>query len=97
MGFYFLSLIRLILVFWLVAFAYLTANTNIELIMGLLHLVVLFFLGVFTGKIAALWVYMQLSKRIVARANNITTKINKGISLLLVVIGLAQLGKLIFL
>ncbi|MEZ5041787.1 MAG: LysE family transporter [Saprospiraceae bacterium] len=85
-----------VLIFWLVAFAFLSANTHLMLHMGRLQLISLFFLGVFLGKILALWVYLQLSKRIAAKASNITSHLNKGISLTLVFIGLIQLAKLVF-
>lgn len=84
-----------VLVFWLVAFAYLTANTQVMIHMGLFQLILLFFIGVFIGKIFTLWLYLQLSKKIEKKAQNITVIVNKGIGLLILIIGSFQFINLI--
>jgi len=85
-----------VLVFWLVAFGYISAKTNIDLLMDQAHLIALFFTGVFLGKIAALCLYVHLSKRIARKAGNVKDRVNKGIGLVLAIIALVQLGKLTF-
>lgn len=83
-----------VLVFWLVAFSFISGNTTVMVNMGFTLRVVIFFLGVFVGKILALWVYLQLSKKIATKARNITHSINKGIAILLALLGIFQLIKL---
>ena len=85
-----------VLVFWLIAFAYLASNTQVMVRIGLLKLTLLFFMGVFIGKIFTLWLYLQLSKRIEKKAKNITKIVNKSIGLLVLVLGLIQLIRLLF-
>ena len=84
-----------VLVFWLVAFAFISSHTAVRIHMGMLQLVCLFFVGIFLGKIFALWIYVQLSKRIAKRAGDIKNKLNRGIGLLLLIIGIIQLSRLI--
>jgi len=85
-----------VLVFWLLAFAYLASNTAVMVRIGLLKLTLIFFAGVFIGKMFTLWGYLQLSKRIEKRAKDITKVINKGIGALVLILGIIQLVKLIF-
>ncbi len=84
-----------VLVFWLVAFAYISMHTPVMVQMGVVPLVIVFFLGIFAGKVIALWLYVQLSKRIASNASDIAAKLNKVIGGLLAVIGLFQLAKLL--
>lgn len=84
-----------VLVFWLVAFAYISSFISILDLMAALQLVVVFFAGVFLGKIFTLWLYVQLSKRIANKANGVKEKITAIIGILLLVIGSIQLVKLL--
>ena len=83
-----------VLVYWLVAFAFISSN-GLMVNMSLIELTLIFFAGVFVGKIFTLWLYLQLSKRIAAKASHLTQKLNKWIAILLVVLGVIQLVKLL--
>jgi len=83
-----------VLVYWLVAFAFISSN-GLMVNLSLTQLTLIFFAGIFVGKIFALWLYLQLSKRIASKASHLTEKINRGIAILLVVLGLVQLVKLL--
>jgi len=84
-----------VLVFWLLAFAYLASNTSVMVRIGLLKLTLLFFTGVFLGKIFTLWAYLQLSKKIEKKAKHLTKIINKVIGAIVLVLGSIQLIRLI--
>ena len=84
-----------VLVFWLLVFSYLATNTSVMVEMSFFLLTLLFFMGVFVGKIFTLWLYLQLSKKIEKRAQNITSIVNKSIGVLLLTIGCFQLFNLI--
>ena len=84
-----------VLVFWLLVFSYLATNTSVMVEMSFFLLTLLFFMGVFVGKIFTLWLYLQLSKKIEKRAQNITSIVNKSIGVLLLFIGCFQLFNLI--
>lgn len=84
-----------VLVFWLVAFAFISTNTPLDLHMGMAGWILLFFAGVFVGKIFTLWLYLQLSKRIARQAGHLTEQINKGIGLVVFALGCLQLVNLL--
>lgn len=84
-----------VLIFWLLAFTYLASVANVEPMMSVLYLTVLFFAGVFIGKLLVLFSYLKLSSLIAKKADDITQKINKVIAILLLVIGVFQLSKLL--
>ena len=83
-----------VLVFWLVAFAYLSSIAHIEPMMSILSLTVLFFTGVFFGKILVLYSYVKFSVYVAHKSQYLTTSLNKVMAVLLVCIGLIQLIKI---
>ncbi|MCG8328315.1 MAG: LysE family transporter [Chitinophagales bacterium] len=83
-----------VLIYWLVAFAFISSN-GLMVNLSLIELSLIFFAGIFVGKIFTLWLYLQLSKRIVSKASHLIEKLNKGIAVLLVILGCVQLVKLL--
>ena len=84
-----------VLVFWLVAFTYLSSIAQIEPMMSIFYLTLLFFLGVFTGKLLVLYCYVKFSVYIADKSQFFTSSLNKLIAVILACIGVVQLLKLI--
>ena len=84
-----------VLVFWLVAFTYLSSVAQIEPMMSIFYLTLLFFLGVFIGKLLVLYCYVKFSVFIADRSQIFTSSLNKVIAVILACIGIVQLFKLI--
>ena len=84
-----------VLIFWLVAFTYLATRVNISFQMSIWFLSVLFFAGVFMGKVFTLWLYIQLSNQVRKHVRNITLLVNKAVGVLLVLVGIIQWVKLV--
>lgn len=84
-----------VLVFWLVAFAYLASNLKISVRDNMSELAVLFFVGIFFGKCFLLWLYLLLSRQISKHVGQVSKYLNKIIGGLLILIGLIQMISLL--
>lgn len=85
-----------VLIYWIVAFGTINNNNLILSLSSSLFVLFLFFAGVYTGKVATLYLYSKFSLAIKNRVQNITLVINKVTGVLLIIIGLAQAIKLSF-
>lgn len=85
-----------VLIYWIVAFGIINNNNLMLSLSSSLFVLVLFFAGVYTGKMTTLYLYSKFSLAIKNRVQNITLVINKVTGILLIIIGLAQAVKLSF-
>ena len=80
--------------FWLLAFTIISTMAGHILDPRSGGHILVFMLGVFWGKIFALWLYTRLSSYMASSSSRVTTQLNKGVGLLLIVIGIVQFIKL---
>lgn len=85
-----------VLIFWVLAINFLNDNYFILSLQSSLSVLVLFFTGVYLGKLLTLYAYSKISMIIRNKIQNITLIINKVTGLLLFSIGCFQAIKLYF-
>ena len=83
-----------VLLYWIVAFGFINTNAVMLSLQSSLPVLVLFFLGVYLGKVLTLYGYSKFSLIIKNRSQNIGFLMNKVTGVLLVIIALAQAIKL---
>ncbi len=85
-----------VLIYWIIAIGFINMK-NFNLAMdSSLSIIVLFFSGIYLGKIVTLYAYSKFSNFIKSRSQNITLVLNKVTGILLISIGLFQALKLYF-
>ena len=93
-GFFLAVLNPPVFIFWLVAFSVMATMSGLMLTAIGWKPILVFMVGVFAGKIFALWLYVQLSNAIASSSNTIRAHLNKGIGALLIGIGIIHFIKL---
>lgn len=83
-----------VLIYWVIAFGVLNSNNIMLSLNSSLTILILFFVGVYIGKLITLLIYSKFSVYIKHRVQNITSIINKVTGVLLVFIALLQAIKL---
>lgn len=83
-----------VLIYWIVVFGIINNNNLMLSLSSPLIVLFLFFVGVYLGKLAILYLYSRFSVSIKHRAQNITGVINKITGVLLIITGIAQAIKL---
>ena len=86
-----------VLIYWIVVFGFLNGNTLSLSLQSPLALLIVFFVGVFSGKVFTLYLYSRFSAGLKERVHNINQKVNKITGVLLIIIGIVQALKLSFL
>jgi len=84
-----------VILFWLYVFSLLNEHMEYRINNRLPFVnLVLFFLGVYMGKVMALYLYSKFSKYIQKKINNVSLYLDKSIGGVLVIIGFSQVIKL---
>jgi len=84
-----------VLIFWLVAIGMINMYNYTLTFQSPLFILILFFTGVYLGKLFTLYTYSKFSLAIKSRSNNITMMVNKVTGVLLILIGLVQTIRLL--
>jgi len=79
-----------VLIFWIVAIGMINMHNYSLTFQSPLLVLVLFFVGVYLGKLFTLYTYSKFSVFVKSRSNNITLMVNKITGVLLILIGLVQ-------
>ena len=85
-----------VLVYWIVAFGILNSNELMLSINSPIPALLLFFLGVYLGKLGTLYMFSKFSVVIKERFSNVSLVVNKLTGSLLFTVGLFQFAKLYF-
>ncbi len=82
-----------VVIYWILAIGYIDMNATSLNMHSPLAILFVFFAGVYVGKVFTLYLYSKLSNVIKHRVQNIAQRINKIMGVLLLGIGVLQLGK----
>ena len=85
-----------VLVYWLLIYGIINSKVTMLSVASPLEILILFFGGVYIGKVFTLYLYSRFSLIIQTKFHNINTKINKITGTLLFSIGILQVVKLYF-
>ena len=85
-----------VLVYWLLVYGIINSNVAMLSVKSPTSILVLFFLGVYIGKVLTLYVYGKFGLLMQKKFNNINTLINKVTGSLLFTVGVFQFIKLYF-
>lgn len=85
-----------VLVYWLLVYGIINSNVAMLSVKSPTSILVLFFLGVYLGKVLTLYVYGKFGLFMQKKFNNINTLINKVTGSLLFTVGVFQFVKLYF-
>lgn len=83
-----------VLIYWVIAFGIINNNDVMLSFKSSLTVLILFFFGVYIGKLLTLFLYSRFSLLIKNKVQNLTLIINKVTGVLLIIIGLLQAVKL---
>jgi len=80
-----------VLIFWLIAIAFLSSNQIMDY-----HFttILVFVIGIWIGKMTVLWLYIRLSNKLVSKSKIMSNNINRIIGIVLFVIAFVQIVKL---
>ena len=85
-----------VLIFWLLIYGVINTKITVLSIDSELNILILFFVGVYLGKVFTLFLYSKFSIAIKHKFQNINLVINKITGVLLFVIGIVQFGKFFY-
>ncbi len=83
-----------VLIYWIIAFGFINNNNIMLSFNSPILALVLFFLGVYMGKVLTLYLYSRFSILIKNRVQNVSTIVNKVTGVLLIIMALFQSIKL---